>query len=506
MKKLVKYLQYNIAQLLFLIAVQRIRILEWGRGTGKSTVLAKAIIDCVEQMPRSTGVMPAATYAQILTRTLPSTIAGLEKLGYIKDQHYFVGSRPPKSWKWPEAYEPPLDYKRAVTFWNGATMLLVSQDSSAGSGRGLNVDWIVGDEAALLDEKKFQTDVLLTNRGNLYRVAHYPDGSQKYFKDCPLHHSVTLATSTPVTAKGKWILKYEEQAVLHPDRVSFLRASAECNRHNLGDDYFEEAKATMPDFLYNAEVLNIRMKRIEDGFYPMLDEDVHTYNDFNYDQLEQLVAGTGMSCLGDADLDRDEPLIIGIDWGKNINCMVVTQANDIEHKILKNHYVLYPKILDDLIDDEFVPYYKPHRKKEVYMWYDPSGNVGVANSRKTYAQQAKDKLISHGWTVYLMTLDSINIKHELKYYLMIDILKGDDKYPNMRFNRSNCKELWISMNNAPAKAGANDSIKKDKSSERSKTVDQEHATHFSDALDSILVGMYINRMKSTPGFIPDRIM
>jgi hypothetical protein len=222
-----KELQLNDAQALFMYSIffmlsVSIRVIRWGRGTGKSTILALYISECVKQMPRSTGVMVAQSFAQIKTRTLPSTIQGLEQLGYYKDIHYFVGKKPPKSWKWPEPYEPPLDYSNSMYWYNGAVMAFVSQDGGAASGRGMNVDWVVSDESALLDEEQFNTDVLLTNRGGEEKKAFYPDGSYKLFKDCSLHHSITLATSTPVTAKGNWIFKYEEQAKLHPEKVLFL--------------------------------------------------------------------------------------------------------------------------------------------------------------------------------------------------------------------------------------------------------------------------------------------
>lgn len=507
MNKILARLTYNFAQLLFLVSGQKICILEWGRGTGKSTILAKFIIDCVLQMPRSSGVMVAATYQQILTRTLPSTIASLEQHGFYNGIHFFVGRRPPKKWKWILPYEAPLDYKRCIIFYNGTILNFVGQDSSGTSGRGMNTDWIVGDEAALLNEEKFQTDVLLTNRGNAKRIAHYPDGTWKYFKDCPNHHAITLATSTPVTTKGMWILKYEEKAVLNPDKYRFIRASAEVNRHNLGDEYFENARAIMPDFLYEAEVENKRIKTIEDGFYPRLNEDVHSYNNFNYDYYEQLNDISSVTCGGDKDLDPSKGLIVGIDWGKNINCMVVTQATTEQHTILKNHYVLSGKIIDDLMNDEFIPYYKPHKTKTIQMFYDPTGNIEVANSRKTYAEQAKSILVKEGWHVELMTTGVHNIAHETKYVLMIGILKEDDiKYPIVRFNKTNCKELWISMSNAPAKIGRNESIKKDKSSEKRKGMDQSHATHLSDAFDVIMCGMYLDRMRRRYTPIPDSFM
>lgn len=502
-KNIIKKIVYNLAQLVFVLCKQPIKILEWGRGTGKSTILAKDIIDKVTQLPRSTGVMVAETYAQIKTRTLPSTIAGLEQHGIYKDLHYFVGRRPPESWNWPEPYAPPLDYKHCVIFWNGTVMLFVSQDGGAASGRGLNVDWIVGDEAARLDREKFETDVLLTNRGNKMRIANYPDGTWKYYKDCPLHHSITLATSTPITQEGMWILNFEQQAMLEPDRVAFLRASAEVNRDNLGDEYFEQAKASMPDFLYQAEVENKRMTKIEDGFYPLLEEKKHCYNLYNNDYYINLQNNSKPTCLGDGDLNLDAPLICGIDWGGNINCMVVCQDHGSEFRFLNNLFVKHPRVIDHLIEEEFVPYYKDHRKKVMYLWYDPTGNHKVANSRYTFAEQVKKLLETFGWQVQLMTKWGANESHENKYRLWLDLLKGvNPKYPHIKINKYNCKELWISMTTAPAEQKGKELIRKNKSSEKKKGMLQEHATHFSDAADVVVVGMFLHVLMQ-PQRIPE---
>lgn len=493
---------YNFAQLMFLLAKQPIKILEWGRGTGKSTILAKAIIDFVTELPRSTGVMVAETYAQIKTRTLPSTISGLEQHGIIKDLHYFVGKKPPASWNWPEPIEPPLDYSQAIIFWNGTVMIFQSQDGGAVSGRGLNVDWIVGDESARLSEEKFYTDTLLTNRGGLYKKAVYPDGTWKYYKDVSCHHGVVLATSTPVTVAGRWIFKFEEQAIMEPEKVVFLRASAEVNRHNLGDDYFELAKATMPQFLYDAEVRNIRITQVDDGFYPKLNEQKHTYINFNNDYFHALKLDSKTDSRGDADLLADKPLIAGIDWGANINCMVVCQHANNELKFIKNIYVKFPQIIDDMINN-FIDYYLHHPTKVLYLWYDATGNNRQANASLTYAEAVKQQLESKGWTVVLMTEVRVNESHLTKYQLWNKLLdEGSPTLPSIRFNRYNCQELWISMTNAPATQGYNEAIRKNKGSERKKNLAQEHATHFSDAADVVVVGMFVNGLNQASSSVP----
>jgi len=56
--------------------------------------------------------------------------------------------------------------------------------------------------------------------------------------------------------------------------------------------------------------------------------------------------------------------------------------------------------------------------------------------------------------------------------------------PIVRINENQCPNLIISMENAPLTS--DDAFKKDKSSERSSTIPQEHATHFSDTLDYCL--------------------
>lgn len=495
MKPVTKKIKYNFAQLLFLLTLVKITVLEWGRGTGKSTILAKRIIDCVTSLPRSTGGLVGSSFTQIKSRTLPSTISGLEMHGWFKDVHYVVGKAPPKKWGWPEAYQPPLDYKNAICFYNGTVLVLISQDHSSSSGRGLNLDWVIGDEAALLDKEKFETDVLLTNRGNLNRVAGQDeDGNDILYKDVPLHHSILLASTTPISVTGRWFLAYEEEALRSPKEVCFLRASAHVNMDNLGSDYFKKAKSLMSELLYNAEVLNIRLPKIANSFYPKLDQNKHTYNEFSYLDIEAKDKRTSFT---DEDVDKKQPLICGIDWGSRINTMVVAQGDSSMLRFVNNLHVDTPNIVDDLID-KFIRYYSPHECKQLYMFYDPTGNIRTANSRETVAQQVRKRLNKAGWEVYLMTEGFNNEYHEHKYNLWNNILQQEadeiTRYPKISINLRNCKDLWVSMSTAPAKAGRTGGIVKDKSSEKSKKIEQRHATHYSDGADVIIVGMFSDLM------------
>ena len=78
-----KIVNLHIPQLVFDLAPQPKKYLEAGRGWGKSTILGKKMRDFVVNLPRTTIALVGVTYSQILSKTLPSTIEGLEMFGCI---------------------------------------------------------------------------------------------------------------------------------------------------------------------------------------------------------------------------------------------------------------------------------------------------------------------------------------------------------------------------------------------------------------------------------------
>ena len=96
MRKASKYLEVvlNAAQLAAVLAVTVLKktkiFLEWGRGTGKSFILAFFMKEMVKQMPGACFALVGSTYQQILSRTLPSTKKGLAVLGLYEGYDYVV--------------------------------------------------------------------------------------------------------------------------------------------------------------------------------------------------------------------------------------------------------------------------------------------------------------------------------------------------------------------------------------------------------------------------------
>lgn len=478
-----KKVTLNIAQLMASMAKQKQKFLEWGRGSGKTTYLGYDSLQLVKQMPRASFAMVGSTYSQILSRFMPAIKEGLELFGIYEGVDYVIGSMAGKKLGFKMPFQSPDSFNNIWHWANGCIFQFVSLDHKD-SGRGLNSYAIRGDEAALFDNEKLAINVRNTNRAK-----------KAIFKNAPLLHSEVFTSSTPLTRKGKWFTDMEELARKDPKNILFLKATAKVNLENLRSDYFEYMRqAYTNDFIYDAEMLNIRPKEITDGYYSQLTEN-HYYTDYDLGYLETLpgivdVNGNNFNSKQDRDVQKNEPLIISVDWGASINAMTVSQLQGDTYRVLKEFFVKSPKILDHLFIEKFLPYYKYHQCKEVYFYYDRTGNNDTANSKMTYAEQAADILKKHGWTVYSMTTGT-NPDYMDKFRLINVALKDDGRknLPKVRINKGNCPNLIISMEHAEIYDRGR-GLEKDKRSERRKSVDQEHATHLSDTFDYPFYSMF----------------
>ena len=530
-----KELSFNRPQLNFIMWLARTNsgTSIWGRGTGKSSVIAWLIKTIVDVMPRSMWVIQGATYQQILTRTLPGTFAFLEKIGLRRDRDYFINKFPPAGIELP--FESPLKPENCIFFVNHKYKMAVgfslfSQDRV--SSRGPNRDGVICDESLLLDWDKFTAETLATVRGN-----------DSYFHKIPMHKGVFHFTSMPTGDSklfdfGNYYLKHKiDIRTLNDNRIDlqldFMKAkskkeklelweeidhiSAEIkyfadpkskqlyteynsfdNIENLGLKYMQQQFDSMPEILFLIEILNKRITKVMDSFYPFLDKRIHGYKgDFNYSHLDTLdFFGEELPSL-DSRQDNDckpfLPLHVGIDFGAAINWFVTAQRIESENRVnfIKNHYVKSPKIIDHLAE-EWCEYYRHHQKKLVYLYPGADGNNRQPNvaGQVSYVEQITKILRKEGWQV----IDKKTAKHEYshheKYLCWARALSGADlRYPSVGINLVNCSELFFAMEQTPAKDYAG-KIQKDKSREKKLKDNREQATDSGDAADQILFSLF----------------
>ena len=499
-----------------------------GRGTGKTVgVLArKSAQRYFDSMPRGTGVILNATYTQAFTRTLKELIRGWQMLGYQMDKHFIVGKRPSdewkKRWKWQEPFAPPLEYKYFVTWWNGAVAQIISQDRP-GSSNGISVDWIIGDELKLINEEKLKTELLPANRGVIAE-----------FKNNSYHHGQTYTTDMPVGTGGRWILnmvdkmdrevvreiwniqtvryklinavqptntailnnEIQKQINILDDELMDLRkgllyyheASTLENIHALGAEYIKAQLRDTSIFQFDTQILNLRPLRLEDGFYPDFDEEIHGYfaeNTDYFDNLEYDPFTTVLDCRKDKDLNSLAPLHIALDYNRRIHPISVGQVTNKVIRSIKGIHSLYPEKLKEAVD-KFCEYYKPHKRKFVYYWYDHTAVGDMYETRM--CDDVVNILRKNGWIVQEMYIGQ-QPGHEQRYRMWGDLLTDNGKYKQTyKINRECCDKLILSKSLAEAEQ-RKDGFGKDKRSEGDPNFPAEESTHYSDAEDTWVFGV-----------------
>ena len=155
-----------------------------GRRFGKSFgIVSLRIKRNVEFMPGSTGAFIASSYKQANTRTLPAALSGLAEFGWYEGIHYVIGKKPSPKLGYKKPLIPLNNHDDVVSFYNGAQMIIISQDVKLGSN-SMTLDWLIGDEAKGLNFEKLKDETFPAN-----------GGTRRYFSECIPRSRSTIATS-----------------------------------------------------------------------------------------------------------------------------------------------------------------------------------------------------------------------------------------------------------------------------------------------------------------------
>ncbi len=540
----------------------------WGRGTGKSFLVGWDINLINRTMPRALISVTGQTYGQLLTRTLPSTFKFLENLGYLKDKNFVVGKRPPKSFYTPIEKLMKHDNVISFSNGNAILMLSQDRIGSA-RGPNVDyeiLDEAITINKERYDQETSPTnrgneemwgpqspDPIPWHHGFHY-VSSMPHTSlQKWLLDFAKYYHQEAGINifsiwnrlvklqmelipAAIDQDSKLFreiwnettrLRRQINPIISNNSLCFTLANAFDNIQNVGFSYIirEYEKQTLMTFLI--EIMNIYIDQVEDCYY-RIDESKHVYyhatnDDFIRDMAENTdwdfqKLGTPDSRF-DLDCNPNKPLEIAPDWGATIALFsigqersfdfVTRQAVDTDNFI--NEFYIKPETSKDVminaLVDEFAKYYRYHADKTVFYYRDRYGdtrNPNVKNA-KSYNDQAISRLEKAGWLVMSRTHRGMEPPQHDKFLLWGNILLGSDpKFPRVRFNGSKCKYTLISMNNTQV-IESEGKFKKNKSSERSKTILPEEATHFSDAVDKRMWTKYGELLKQDSTFIPARI-
>lgn len=510
---------FNDAQLYPLYMSPRDLVCEMGRGTGKGLIDATRLMQVFQYMPGSCTGFVSPSYKKCLTTTLPSLLVHWERWGYKRDVHYTVGKKPWKGLKWKDPIFTPQNWENCIGFYNGSVCQIISQDRE-GASNGLSLDHILIDEAKFVEYEKLKNETMQTNRGN-----------EMYFKNCHLHHGLTITCDTATTKKGSWFMQYEQKQdkelvkvieglvylkwqyqqrmKSHPERAKYYQAEIQkidrdlfilrkncllyCrypslfNLAVLGEDFIRRMKRDLPALTFATSIMCKHIGIARDGFYGSMRESVNWYTAPNTSKLAlEMVGRLEDSCLLDADCDPNAPLVIAFDANTNINWLVVGQVGiDGKLYVLKSFYVKYDTI--DAVVALFNAYYKYHKNRQVYFVFDSTfkGQGYGANQNEDFYILITNLLLAAGWVVEQVYIGN-PMHHVDKYHLINRMFVGKAAH-QVFINQDNNADLLLSITTA---AIYND--KKDKRGEKLAETEEdklEARTDGSDAFDTLCIGV-----------------
>ena len=599
-------------------------------------------------MPGMLGAWVAVSRQQGFSKTIPGTMAAMERMFGFQIGIHMGWGRPPKHVR-PSIFKPK-SYENIIWFANGAQWALISLSQTA-SANSYTFSACVGDECRFFPKKKVDEELMPALSGQTH-----PLGDINFSDYNPLYRSTRFVSDASLTAKGSWLEREEEKLDLeietgkfkgktyrwvqgeledyadkviryndllynakktghtphvvpaevktmiravalkmlkhegmfrilpnHGKKISknmvdmavnyklvtaedaeliydyeylltpeedfemqmFLRskkfqddylrelrrsafvvrrASTLENVDVLGEEYIRQMKRDLPPYTFMVSILNVKIKKSNDGFYSNLDIDhVHGYiNDSGIDPLTManwstqkatgIIDGKKITsesyqpdlkelserndCRMDADCVNDLPLYLAFDYNANINTLVVGQVYQRDGleavNVIKSFYVKNERKLRELVDD-FSHYYAPKRaiNRDVVYFYDATAKQGAsyALTDERFYQAVIKELERNGWNVTAIDM-GVPEKHEVKHRIINNALAGIE-YPAIRINQTQNPDLIIAMQLCEVSIGYQ-GFRKDKSQEKkAETEDNlplQQRTDFTDAFDSLYLG------------------
>lgn len=193
----------NRVQQRFFYAKARDRRCLASRRFGKTDgLIGPAAWDIAQTMPRGAGAWLGSSKKQLWTRTVPATIAAIERFYGLKEGVHFGWGRPPKDI--PQCIIRPKNYENTLWFANGWLYHLISL-AVIGSANSFTFNSLIADECKFLPKKKIDGEVMPALSG----ITH-PLGDKSFSNYNPYYKSTLFVSDASLTNKNNWLEKEED--------------------------------------------------------------------------------------------------------------------------------------------------------------------------------------------------------------------------------------------------------------------------------------------------------
>lgn len=196
------YLNHKQQQLYYTQA-KDVRLLAARRFGKTDGSIAPRIYAVTQSMPRATNLWLGNSRKQLYTRTVPGTIAAIERVFRIKEGVHFGWGKPPR-WV-PAPIIKPKSWDNVIWFANGTIWQLISLAVS-GSANSITANSIIADECKFMSKSKIDGEVMPALSG----ITH-PFCDLSFSDANPLYKSTFFASDASLTAKGNWLEKEEDK-------------------------------------------------------------------------------------------------------------------------------------------------------------------------------------------------------------------------------------------------------------------------------------------------------
>ena len=187
----------RVQQRIFMAGARDVRLLAARRFGKTDGCIGPRIWAVAETMPQGAGAFLGSSRKQLFARTIPATIAAIERFYGMKEGTHFGWGRPPKDV--PKCIIRPKSYDNCMWFATGFLYHTISL-ATIGSANGLTLNTIIGDECKFLPKKKIDEEVMPALSG----IVH-PTGHDGFTEANPFYKSTFFCSDAGLTSKSNWL-------------------------------------------------------------------------------------------------------------------------------------------------------------------------------------------------------------------------------------------------------------------------------------------------------------
>ena len=218
------------------------------------------------------------------------------------------------------------------------------------------------------------------------------------------------------------------------------------------------------------------------------DPNIHTYAATDLKLLDSYKS-KAYDCLLDTDTEPDRPLAIAFDYNAQINWLVVGQMQGKALRMPHSFFTKGDRRLREVVQD-FCAYYRPHRNRTVYYYYDATAKgVNYIERGHDAVFTVTDELKRNGWTVVGIDLGT-PMHHDKKHLIINNAFQGSEAlFPMLNKDGNEALIQAIPLTGITINSLG---FRKDKSGEKTPespgTLPYELRTDGTDAMDTLILG------------------